>query len=119
MLFRSVCPPSLQEQGSALWAVSLPGALTVKTGVSRPAGRKNPRNSAPLICQTSGFGQMFSLCIPLCAPLSLALLLDHGYPSLQHPESLFPLNPISALPTFLDGASSLSFVVEFLGQSSG
>ena len=75
--FHAVCPgfvclPSLQEQGRVLRVLSHPSLLTFRTPALRPAGYKHTQNSVFLIFQANGFGETFSLCILLCAPLSLS-----------------------------------------------
>ena len=43
-----------------------------------PAGYKNSKNSAFLIFQANVFGEMFSVCVPFCAPFSLTLPQYHS-----------------------------------------
>ena len=63
----------------------------LKVKVLSPVYCKNLRNLAPLIFQANGFGRMFSLCVPLCAPLSLTLLCDHS--SLPFAVALSHISP--------------------------
>lgn len=54
---------------------STPAVLwTSKILVFIPCGCKNSQKSVPLVFPVSGFGEMSSLCDPLCAPLSVFLL---------------------------------------------
>uniref|UniRef100_A0A8C0TDC5 WASH complex subunit 3 n=2 Tax=Canis lupus familiaris TaxID=9615 RepID=A0A8C0TDC5_CANLF len=55
------------------------------------------------------------LCVSLCTPHSLSpFSMTRTPPPLQHPGLISPPNHISALPIFLDVASSLPLAVHFV-----
>ena len=67
-----VCLPFLQENYNPLQSLSQPSLLIFKLQAVSHAGSMKSQNSACLIFKANGFGEMFSLCIPL------ALLNNHG-----------------------------------------
>ena len=115
-----VCLPSHQEQGSALWSISQPIPLIFKIpGFISPTDCKNSYNLAPLIFQANSFREMSSLCLPLSAPLSLALLHDRG--ALPSAETVIHFSPKLHFHTsyLLNVDSFLLLVVEFVLTISG
>lgn len=102
---KTVCLPSLQEQGSALQALSQPRTLTFKTLGIKPHWLQELTNSFRK-CSLRTFSCMF---------LSFATPCNHASSPPEYPQTSSPLNHISALPIFLDDvASSLPLVAEFV-----
>ena len=57
------------------------------------AGGKNSQKSAPLIFPVSDFGEVFSLCDPLCVPSPFTLSVIRAPSPPQHPQSISPPKP--------------------------
>ena len=118
-----VCLPSLQDQGSGLWALSQRRLLTFKISGFKArfkAGCKNSRNSVPLVFQVNTIGETF-LCIPLHAPLSHPTLwpwlpplhssLDHLSPK-PHTVCTYCFLQCGLFSLFIHEAYSVSLQVD-------
>lgn len=90
-----------------------PSLLTFRTPGFKPCWLQL-RKLSPLIFRINGFGKTFSLCVPLYAPLSLALLCDPG--SLPSEALLIHFSPkyVSSLLPFFNVVFSLPLAVEFV-----
>lgn len=105
-----------------LWTLPEPSPVqptdTLNSGF-KPLSCKIPWNSAPLIFQASGIGEIFPYAFP-CAPLTLSpFFLTTAVPTLQQPLSVSPLNHIFTFFCLQCYLVCTSLVVVFFCQSSG
>lgn len=77
-----------------------------------PFGCKKSQKPAPLIFLANGFGEVTSLCVSMCAPLSLTFLCDQGSHPSASPAVCFFHKPHLHTSTFLNVASSLPLVLQ-------
>lgn len=104
-----ICLTSLQEQCSALQDPSQPRLLIFKPSGFKPLARTH--KIQPLIFQANDVEEIFSLCIPVGDPETMA-----PFPP-QHLQSISSLNHVSTLPILFCMAPSLHLVA--FCQSSG
>ena len=97
-----VCLASLQKQSSALQTLPQPSPLTFKTPGFKPHWLQELTKFSTSCFPNQCLWGSISLCIHLCASLSLALLCDHSPFPQKHSWSASSLNHISALPTFFE-----------------